>query len=244
MRANSPAALFLSVVLHAGLAALLFLATYLASRQASAPPVIFELVAGAPTAPGELVAPARGGPAVKLKIPRPKVEKAEPRPREEPAPVEPQSKMSYEEYVRKHGAPKPATDTKPRPAAPPPRIQTEGIKDGVTGGSTANNRGGGGGRALTREETDAMTVYEALVRNLLKEAHEKPAGVSDNLSAEVEFFVAASGEISNVRLSRPSGNDEFDQSVLAAFRRITWPGARPDKKSDLWRLTFRMREEP
>jgi colicin import membrane protein len=242
MRANSPAALFLSLVLHTGLAALLFLATYLASRQVSAPPVIFELVAGAPTAPGELTAPTKGTSSVKLKIPRPKVEKVEPAPREEPSPAETQSKMSYEEYVRKHGAPKPA-DTKPRPAAPPPRIQTEGIKDGVTGGSTANNRGGGGGRALTREEADAMTVYEALVRNLLKEAHEKPVGVSDNLSAEVEFFVAASGEISNVRLSRSSGNAEFDQSVLAAFKRITWPGARPDKKSDLWRLTFRMREE-
>ena len=241
MRANSPAALLTSLLLHVGLAALLFLATYLVSRQMSAPPVVFELVAGPPTAPGELFAPAKGGASVKLKIPRPKVESP---PKVEPAPVESPSKMSYEEYVRKHGAPrKPAADTKPRPVQAP-RVDAEGIAGGVTGGSTANNRGGGGGRALTREEADEMTVYEATLRNLLREAHEKPAGLSDNLSAEVEFFVAASGEISNVRLSRPSGNGEFDQSVLAAFKRITWPGPRPDKKSDLWRLTFRMREEP
>ena len=125
-----------------------------------------------------------------------------------------------------------------------PRIDSQGIANGVRGGSTTNTRGGGGGKAMTREEADAMQVYQAALHNRLGEAFDKtkPAGLSDSLVAEVEFTVAASGEISNIHISHSSGNQDFDQSALDAFRQITWPGARPDHKSDLWRLTFRMKE--
>lgn len=154
------------------------------------------------------------------------------------------AKMSYDEFKKKHGTPKVAKNTTPRSGGKVPRVDTKGITGGVKGGSSAST-GGGGGKALTREELAEMDIYVAGLINRLKVAHDelKPQGLGDTLSADVEFFVSANGEISNVRIVRSSGNAEFDASVREAFRRITWMGARPDKRSDAWRLTFRMREE-
>lgn len=254
MRANSPGALLLSLALHGAVAAVLLLFTfYVATRET--PPVIFDLVAGPATDPGSLAAPAAGNAALKVPVPQPVPTPAplrpEPvaRPVKTPAPPKPVVKpppdrISYEEFIKQQGKPVPA---KSAPAPKPvrvPKIDTAGITRGVAGGST-EAKGGGGGKALTRAEADAMTVYEAQVRNRLREAHEqvKPEGLGDLVSAEVEFFVAANGELGNVRISRASGHPDFDASVLAAFRRYLTPGPRPDRKSDTWRLTFRMKEE-
>jgi colicin import membrane protein len=65
--------------------------------------------------------------------------------------------------------------------------------------------------------------------------------VSDQLSAEVVFTIAAHGTISGVRIVRSSGSAEFDESVIAAFSRVFLP-PRPDGKTDSQRLTFRIRE--
>src|SRR5471030_3124039 len=98
--------------------------------QQDKPPVIFELVAGPPTAPDELVAPALGNTTAKVALvpdkPEPKVqEKVEtPPPPESVAPPKPKpdtsivkelkkaEKMSYKDYLKKHPTPKP-------PATPP-----------------------------------------------------------------------------------------------------------------------------
>lgn len=154
-------------------------------------------------------------------------------------------KMSYDDFKKKHGEPKIAKSSgSTRSGAKVPRINTKGITGGVAGGSTANDRGGGGGKALTREDMAEMDIYITALKNRLRIAHDelKPQGLGDSLSAEVEFTISANGEISNVRIVRSSGNAEFDASVREAFRRITWMGARPDKRSDSFRLTFRMRE--
>lgn len=271
MHARSPSAVAASLALHLVVVAVLVAVSLLFQRvrDAEKPPVVFELVAGTPTAPFEREAPALGTPRLevpKVEAPRtaPTVEPEEaevapPEPRPAPkTPAPPQvkepprpaptkqaaKKISYDEFKKKHGAPQSSKVAAAPRAAKVPRIDAEGIAGGVRGGSKANTRGGGGGKALTREEADEMAVYEAALRNRLKAAHEelKPAGLGDTLSAEVSFFVAANGEIGNIRLTRSSGNAEFDQSVIAAFRRITWLGPRPDNRSDTWRLTFRMRE--
>lgn len=275
MRANSPSALFASVSLHGLAAAVIVLLSLMIQRaqDAQKPPVIFDLVAGPPTAPFEREAPALGVPnPVKFTAPKTQPKQPpqpaeeddaddvpvvksppKPQPKQTPPKVKDDSKklskdaptrMNYEEFKKRHGEPKVAKNTSPRAAAVP-RIDTKGIVGGVKGGSTANTRGGGGGKALTRDEADEMLVYVTALKNRLKIAHEelKPAGLGDTLSADVEFFVAANGEIGNVRITRSSGNAEFDASVLAAFRRITWLGQRPDNRSDTWRLTFRMRQD-
>lgn len=100
------------------------------------------------------------------------------------------------------------------------KIDTKGIREGVTGGSTENTKGGAGGTALSREEADRLTEYLSALVQRLKEAHERPTGLSDLLTAEAECYISENGTLSQVRISRSSGSPEFDQSVLSAFRNV------------------------
>jgi colicin import membrane protein len=123
------------------------------------------------------------------------------------------------------------------------RIDGEGIKNGVIGGSTANKVGGAGGKALTREEGDLLDAYFSLLKRRLKEALDKPPGLSDSLVAIVEVRIAANGLLTGAKISRSSGSEEFDHAALAAIARVKTIGARPDGKSEVLSIPFRMREE-
>jgi colicin import membrane protein len=282
MHAKSPSSILVSLTIHAFVAALIFVTTVYVAQQ-DKPPVIFELVAGPPTAPDELVAPALGNTATPVKLEVPKVEappptpeppapevspSSEPESREEtppaPAPPKPavakpiatkakvdtsiaqemkrQSKMSYKDYIKKHPPPKPSTGAPVQRTANVPRIDQQGIAGGVHGGSTANTRGGGGGKALTREEQSELNTYISFLLNALKEAHEPPPGVSDLMEAKVTFDITASGAILNPRISKSSGDRVFDESVIEAFRRVKSIGPTPNGKSDTWTVTFRMKD--
>lgn len=264
MRANSPSAFFASIMLHGLIAIAVALLTILLTRQEQTPPVIFELVAGdvtsaterapttsavqfdVPKVPPRPPQPVREQPVETPTPPKPVEKKVEPKvePKKTPkveekkAPPKEEKKLSYEEFVKKHGKPEPKVANTPPRQAKVPRVDTSKITSSTP---TTGERG----RAQSREEADAMTVYLAGLRDRLKDAHDetKPAGLGDTVSADVSFVLAANGEISNVRIVRSSGFPEFDQSVLAAFRRITWPGPRPDRRTETMRLTFRMREQ-
>lgn len=90
-------------------------------------------------------------------------------------------------------------------------------------------------------EAGVMDAYFATLITRLRETHEAPSGLSDQLSAEVRFTLGADGSVTGVRITRGSGNAAFDQSVLDAFSRLRLP-SRPDGKTDEVRLTFRIRE--
>jgi colicin import membrane protein len=122
-------------------------------------------------------------------------------------------------------------------------IDAEGIAAGVRGGSTANKTGGAGGTALSREEQDLLGTYFALLKQHLRESHEKPTGLSDLLAAKAEFYVAADGSISKANIVQSSGNAEFDQSVLTAIRNVRTIGSRPDGKGGMLTVRFRMKDE-
>ena len=277
MRSNSPSAFFTSLTLHGVVAGLFVFFTYYSVWQQGPKPVIFELVAGPPTAPDELVAPALGNSATPVKQeapiakvelppekPEPKVEQTvktvETPPASDVVPPPPKPKadtsllkemkksqrMSYKDYLKKHPTPKPAPQTaaaQPRSGGHVPRIDAEGIAQGVRGGSTANKRGGGGGKVLTREAQNEFNTYISFLISALKEAHTPPPGVNDNLAAQVTFDITASGSILNPRISKSSGDRAFDESVLDAFRRVRSIGPTPDGKSDTWTVTFRMKDE-
>ncbi|HSI09343.1 MAG: TonB family protein [Rariglobus sp.] len=124
------------------------------------------------------------------------------------------------------------------------KIDTEGIAGGVVGGSTANKTGGAGGKALTRQDVELNDAYISLLIQRLKQAHQKPDGLSDLLEATVKFRLTASGSVVNVVILSSSRNSEYDQSVLAAFRRISLPPPPPNLKTSDYTLTFKMREDP
>lgn len=153
------------------------------------------------------------------------------------------ARVSYQEYVKKHPPPKPSAGTgTQKTAANVPRIDAQGIAGGVRGGSTANRRGGEGGKALSREEQNEFNTYISFLLHALKEAHEPPPGVNDQMEAKVTFDITASGSILNPRISKSSGDRAFDDSVIEAFRRVKSIGPTPDGKADTWTVTFRMKD--
>ncbi|MBL9217321.1 MAG: TonB family protein [Opitutaceae bacterium] len=267
MRPNSSSAFLTSLILHGFVAALLFVTTIYVARSDKLPPVIFELVAG----PGEDMnareAPAEGNTAMKVNVPKVELPQDKPEPPQvqesvsvpetappKPPPVKAKSdtsiakqmnksaKVSYQEYLKKHPTPKQSAASTVRRNAKVPKIDTQGVLGGVKGGSTASTRGSGG-KALTREEQDQLSTYISFLIQELKRAHEPPSGVSDQLEAKVTFDITASGAILNPRISKSSGNREFDESVLDAFRRMRSIGPTPNRRPDTWTVTFRMRDE-
>jgi colicin import membrane protein len=150
--------------------------------------------------------------------------------------------MTKEQYDKLYG--KQANPTgKAGGATKIARVDAKGIAGGVAGGSTANTVGGAGGKALSREEASVMEGYFSFLKQKLEQAHEPPVGVSDKLSVRVEFMLAVDGSISQVHVVRTSGNKEFDQSVLDAFKRVRPIGTRPDGRSEAITLEFNTRDE-
>jgi len=294
MRTVSPNAFLASIAIHGAIIGVVVFLTFFVTQKEAPPPVVFELVAGPPTAPDELVAPALGNSAtpvqnpqtVKLDVPTPPPvqekyeppvtetvkteqppvpdEATQPVPKENPKadatakpkptrkPADPakaitselrrKERMSYKDYLKKHPIPKevpPQTFSR----ASGSRIDAEGIAGGVVGGSVANKRGGGGGHAMTRQEQSELNTYIAMLINALREAHEPPPGVSDKLAVKITFDITAGGHILNPRITKSSGNADFDESALAAFRKVRSIGPTPDGKADTWTLTFRMLEQ-
>ena len=123
------------------------------------------------------------------------------------------------------------------------KIDSEGIAKGVAGGSTANKTGGAGGKALTRQDIELSEAYISLLIQRLKQAHQKPDGLSDLLEATVKFRLTSSGAVTNVTIVSSSRNPEYDQSVLAAFRRISLPPPPANLKTNDYTITFKMRED-
>jgi TonB family protein len=144
---------------------------------------------------------------------------------------------SYSEFKRMHGVPTPR-DTSQRSFAeqrPGLRVNASEVSQ-VSPGPMAGGAPGSGSDAEAR----AMNRYFDDLVARLREAHEDSAGLSDLLSADVEFTLAADGAISAARILRSSGDANFDRSILDACSRVRM-SARPDGKSDTRRLTFRVR---
>lgn len=273
MHATSPSAFFLSLTIHAMAAAVLVLLTLFFVRPEATKPMIFELVAGEPTAPEQTEAPAFGN-TLALKVPqvrtpRPPEPEVAPEPEEsipeiappkalpqQPVKTPPKPKpdakkkaepakaqtMSYEDFVKQHGKPQTKSAAAKPKAVRAPKVDVAGIVGGVRGGSTANTKGGGGGRVLSRAEQSLLENYIAQLIQALRLAHEKPPGLSDDLVVEVTFEIMANGTINNARITRSSGYKAFDQSALDAFRRVRSIGPTPDGRADTWTIKFRARE--
>ncbi|AWI09052.1 energy transducer TonB [Ereboglobus luteus] len=88
-----------------------------------------------------------------------------------------------------------------------------------------------------------MDSYFALLAQRIRQAQEKPEGLSSELVVRIEFQVYADGTIGTAKVIHSSGNRAFDDSVLKAIRTVRPIGDRPDGKSGAKVADFRMREE-
>jgi colicin import membrane protein len=122
-------------------------------------------------------------------------------------------------------------------------VDTEGIREGVLGGSTANKTGGAGGNALTREEGSELEAYFQMLTNRVRQNAVPIEGVSDTLEARVEFMLDADGSISHVRVIKSSGNSEFDASAIEAVSQTHSIGPRPDGRSDTRTMLYKLHNE-
>lgn len=169
-----------------------------------------------------------------------------PKPKVTPKP-KPQERLTAEEFQKKYGKKNKTlpsskvakNQAKPKPVTP--KKIGKGVKIGVVGGT--GSAAGAGGTALTAAERNQMDAYFALLAQRIREAQEKPAGLSSELVVRVEFQVYANGNIGAVKVIRSSGNRAFDDSVLKAIRSVRSIGDRPDGKSGAKTADFRMREE-
>ncbi len=270
MTSRSSGAFALSALMHGALVALVLFFSYAARSVVEDSPKVFELVAGAGDNYAATSAPALGSPAgIKVPAQAPVRAAPTPAPKQEPSPIQaaPQEKAPpkpakpvdlvaelkrvearrekrlEERYKKEEEAEQKRLAQEKLAAAKAAHIDAEGIREGVLGGSAENKTSGAGGTALTREEGHELEAYFALLKARIKENHVPPEGVSDTLSAKVEFFVAADGSLSNVRIARTSGNTDFDLSVLEACRHTRSIGARPDGRSETVEMTFKMRED-
>jgi colicin import membrane protein len=262
MTARSPNAFFLSAVLHGAVALLVLASLWLAQKSVREQPLIFETVRGEGDNFTATEAPALGTPSgLKLKLPRPVVPKPTVAPESAPDTPAPSSTKPSGKTVKSSTPTQSRTMTKAefdkqnpgkaasssKPAGPAStkiqQIDTKGILKGVAGGSTANTKGGAGGKAMTREESDALDAYYSMLVDRLRQAHQKPDGLSDLLQAQVEFHLNADGSITGAHIIVTSGNAAFDRSVLAAFRAMRALGPPPNGKADTLTITFKMSDD-
>jgi colicin import membrane protein len=272
MNAQSPTAYGLSALVHAAVALLVLFFAYAARSVVKDSPKVFELVAGEGDNYAATVAPALGG-VGGIKVPAMPRDVVQPAPAEPSPPVAPpiqsapetaptpakprkapdllaqlkrtemRRELNLERKYQKAQEAAAKRLAEQQKEAKVSHIDAEGIRNGVIGGSTENKEGGAGGKALTREEMSELDAYFALLKARIKENHAPPEGVSDSLSTRVEFMISANGDISQVRIVRSSGNAEFDRSVVEACETTRSIGPRPDGRSDVNVMTFKMRED-
>jgi len=204
-------------------------------------PVVFELVAGAPSPvvnerseePQEEtpLEPIRTEPLEPVK-PVPELPDL-PQPQPEPEPVR---KLSFEEWARNRelpervqrvqqperrqveAVPEIQTDVRSRLQSELPPIQIQGIDL-----SQINS-------------ADALQRYLAQLRASIQQAF-TPTG--SNLQAEAYFQVTAGGRIQDIRIHQSSGDPVFDQSVLRTLRTARTPGPPPGSRDYTFSLVFR-----
>ncbi|MGB0744661.1 MAG: energy transducer TonB [Opitutales bacterium] len=245
-----------SVILHIVVLVALFLATIIETLKPKEKQHVFEIV----TPPSEQSFAASPSPVIStpqvpipelppmpelMPIPEPVVQPAPPaRPApQRPAPVAPERRVLTEkEFRERFGAPQPRLPTRPTTQrqinpgdleidVPVPVMPTDPSPSATSP------------RPLTQQQMSALDSYSAQLRSRIDAAWSKPASLGGiRIAATVIFDVSASGRITNVRLNPRSGNSAFDQSVLAAFRKIVSAGPTPTGQGHSFTMTFRMRD--
>ena len=147
----------------------------------------------------------------------------------------PQTLVSAEEFFKKNPRPEP----KPRTAKKSVGIKVPqiSVSDVVMKINTPNNPK----VQLTSQQISALSAYNGRLRIKIDAAWAKPkqfAGL--NLTAQVDFNVTSSGRISNHRLTKSSGYDAFDKSIMSAINRANTAGPTPTGQEYEYSLTFRM----
>lgn len=124
-----------------------------------------------------------------------------------------------------------ATPTSPTPVAPAPRVDVDSLVGGLQPPS-----GTTGKPSVTHPAQ--MEGYFAALKQRALEAYVRPPGVPEGLAVTVSFQLSAEGVLSRLVILKSSDNRDFDDAVLAAFRKLH-VRPRPDRLTDEREMTFR-----
>lgn len=224
-----------SVILHLVVLVALFLATIIEALKPKETPHVFEMVSP-PTEQQSTQAPSEMKAPPDIPLPDlPPVPDIADIPKPKPTPPKPKL-TTIDDFIKQHGTPKPRQQmqAQPRPTVNVPTIDVPKLV-------VPTNPSASSPRPLTQQQMSALGTYSAQLRSRIDAAWAKPnslAGVQ--VVATVEFDVSASGRITNARLRPGSGNSTFDQSVLAAFRKVVSAGPTPTGQGHSFKMTFRM----
>lgn len=148
-----------------------------------------------------------------------------------------QAKTTIDEFNKLKGK------TPPPPAAKAnaPKIDAKGIAAGVVGGSTANTKGGAGGRAMTSTGGTVVADYTSLLIQQLRKNldDQKPPGLSDSLVATASMVILPNGTLSGGTITKSSGNSEYDKAVLDAIRLTNLPDRPAGFQATAFTLDFK-----
>lgn len=153
-----------------------------------------------------------------------------PAPKLKPKPEPAQKKMSYEQFVKEQGKPKPQ---KKKTKAPQP-IDTQSITNELkvvlsSSKSTA--------APLSNNDLAAIQAYNRRLHTKIDAVWKKPA-TSGDLNATVQFSLSSEGNIYDVTIVKSSGNALFDASILDAFRAVGNAGPPPNKQGGTYQVRF------
>ena len=229
-----------SVIRHLMALLALFLVTIVQAFKPREKPHVFEMVDPpnelsqsqqvAPLPPVDQ-APVKLPPVPKVNTPKPSV----PTPRPAEKPPKPQI-IDYQDFTKEHLKDK----AKPRPVAPRPDISVHQIdvpKLVIPRSPSATSPS----PQLSRQQISALADYSSRLRSRIDAAWVKPTQLAGmRFVAKVVFDVSPSGQITNVRLHRGSGNAAFDQSIQAAFRSASPVGPTPTGQLHQFSLSFQI----
>ncbi len=242
-------AFWAALILHLAILFGLFFSVLVEALRPKERPHVFEMVEppssateARPAAPAEPL-PAPDIPEVRPMeaIPAPVIP---PPPKPAPAPTPkppPPKRVSYEEFIKDNPIRETPARRPPAPSKPieVPRIDTAKVQAGLQGLLARSDLEQVS--RMSAQEQSELQRYGARLKARLDAAWNKPPSLAGiQLSAAVSFDVSASGTIGNVRLDPPSGNREFDASVLAAFRQVVSAGPTPTGQSHSFTLRFLM----
>ena len=197
----------------------------------------------APTPPAAEVKPV---PVVK-ETPPPKAVSI-PTPKPDPVPVAPKPKpkkvvKSLKKKTFKKSKVKKTVVQKPAPPAPKPgqkqvskaiesmrqkvATQEKNRATQATGTSTGGGGGGGGGAAvLSRIQNYRLEAALAVAQNWA--LSQQMTGTQEQLVTLIKFRILPSGEIANIEIVEPSGNQYLDESAVRAIKKSSPVAPHPD----------------
>ena len=144
--------------------------------------------------------------------------------------IAPIKRMDYEQFLKENAKTKPKTSVLKTQSQVKllPKFQVQPTQQAEVKPSQAL-------------DTSARQKYGQYVFRQISAQWNKPSANSGkNLSVKVQFVVLSNGRIQSVKIVEPSGNANFDQSILNVFKAIAQFKPTPNGQNETFVMNFKL----